>query len=74
MRYGYLFLKKKKKLSPTINFAIASLKHYFELKFAREKEIIDLIASEELETSIRANQVKTLPKAGDTHCSSFYFS
>lgn len=61
-------------MSPTINFAIASFKHYFELKFAREKEIIDVIASEELETSTGANQVKTLQKAGNTHCSSFYFS
>ena len=38
----------------------------FYLKYAREKEIIDLIASKELETGTRANQVITLQRARDT--------
>ncbi|KDO51959.1 hypothetical protein CISIN_1g039830mg, partial [Citrus sinensis] len=38
------------KLSSIINFASASFKRYSELKSAREKEIIDLIALKELET------------------------
>ncbi|KAH9693295.1 TTF-type domain-containing protein [Citrus sinensis] len=62
------------KLSSIINFASASFKRYFELKSAREKEIIDLIALEELETSTRANQVRTLQRAGDTRWSSHFTS
>ncbi|KAH9648706.1 TTF-type domain-containing protein [Citrus sinensis] len=52
----------------------ASFKCYSELKSAREKEIIDLIAFEELETGIGANQVRTLQRAGDTRWSSHFTS
>ena len=55
------------KLSSIINFASASFKRYSELKSTREKEIIDLIALEELKTGTGANQVRTLQRAGDTH-------
>ncbi|KAH9741125.1 TTF-type domain-containing protein [Citrus sinensis] len=47
---------------------------YSELKSAREKEIIDLIALEELETGTGANQVRTLQRAGDTRWSSHFTS
>ncbi|KAH9696951.1 TTF-type domain-containing protein [Citrus sinensis] len=62
------------KLSSIINFASASFKRYSELKSAREKEIIDLIALEELETGTGANQVRTLQRAGDTRWSSHFTS
>ncbi|ESR42238.1 hypothetical protein CICLE_v10013343mg, partial [Citrus x clementina] len=62
------------KLSSIINFASASFKRYSELKSTREKEIIDLIALEELETGTGANQVRTLQKAGDTRWSSHFTS
>ncbi|XP_024036210.1 uncharacterized protein LOC107178826 [Citrus sinensis] len=62
------------KLSSIINFASASFKRYFELKSAREKEIIDLIALEELETGTGANQVRTSQRAGDTRWSSHFTS
>ncbi|ESR59275.1 hypothetical protein CICLE_v10018323mg, partial [Citrus x clementina] len=62
------------KLSSILNFASASFKRYSELKSAREKEIIDLIALEELETGTRANQVRTLQRAGDTRWSSHFTS
>ncbi|ESR36738.1 hypothetical protein CICLE_v10029872mg, partial [Citrus x clementina] len=62
------------KLSSIINFASASFKRYSELKSAREKEIIDLIALEELETGTRVNQVRTLQRAGDTRWSSNFTS
>ena len=64
MHEVWLFFSK---LSSIINFASASFKRYSELKSAREKEIIDLIALEELETGTRANQVRTLQRARDTH-------
>ena len=70
MRYDSFFSK----LSSIINFASASFKRYSELKFAREKEIIDLIALEELETGIGANQVRTLQRAGNTRWSSHFTS
>ncbi|ESR60241.1 hypothetical protein CICLE_v10017935mg, partial [Citrus x clementina] len=62
------------KLSSIINFASASFKRYYELKSAREKEIIDLIALEELETGSGANQVRTLQRARDTRWSSHFTS
>ncbi|KAH9752035.1 TTF-type domain-containing protein [Citrus sinensis] len=52
----------------------ASFKRYSELKSAREKEIIDLIALEELETGTGANQVRTLQRVGDTRWSSHFTS
>ncbi|KDO42404.1 hypothetical protein CISIN_1g045230mg, partial [Citrus sinensis] len=63
-----------KKLSSIINFASASFNRYSELKSAREKEIIDLIALEELETGTGANQVRTLQRAGNTRWSSHFTS
>ncbi|KAH9738403.1 TTF-type domain-containing protein [Citrus sinensis] len=68
---GWLFFLK---LSSIINFASASFKRYSELKSAREKEIIDLVALEELETGTGANQVRTLQRAGDTRWSSHFTS
>ncbi|XP_052288934.1 uncharacterized protein LOC102623386 isoform X2 [Citrus sinensis] len=62
------------KLSSIVNFVNASSKRYSELKYAKEKEIIELIASEELETGTGANQVRTLQRAGDTHWSSHFTS
>ncbi|KAH9741124.1 TTF-type domain-containing protein [Citrus sinensis] len=57
-----------------LNDCLASFKRYSELKSAREKEIIDLIALEELETGTGANQVRTLQRAGDTRWSSHFTS
>ncbi|KDO42402.1 hypothetical protein CISIN_1g039769mg [Citrus sinensis] len=54
--------------------ASASFNRYSELKSAREKEIIDLIALEELETGTGTNQVRTLQRAGDTRWSSHFTS
>jgi len=61
-------------LSSIINFASASFKRYSELKSAREKEIIDLIALKELEIGTGANQVRTLQRARDTRWSSHFTS
>ncbi|KAH9721133.1 TTF-type domain-containing protein [Citrus sinensis] len=62
------------KLSSIVNFVNASSKRYSELKSAKEKGIIELIASEELETGTGANQVRTLQRAGDTRWSSHFTS
>ncbi|ESR41108.1 TTF-type domain-containing protein [Citrus sinensis] len=62
------------KLSSIANFVNASFKRYAELKAAKDKEIIELIASEELETGTSANQVRTLQRAGDTRWSSHFTS
>ncbi|ESR49766.1 hypothetical protein CICLE_v10032861mg [Citrus x clementina] len=62
------------KLSSIVNFVNASFKRYAELKAAKEKEIIELITSEELETGTCANQVWTLQRAGDTCWNSHFTS
>ncbi|KAH9717836.1 TTF-type domain-containing protein [Citrus sinensis] len=62
------------KLSSIANFVNASFKRYAELKAAKDKEILELIASEELETGTSANQVRTLQRAGDTRWSSHFTS
>ncbi|KDO41419.1 hypothetical protein CISIN_1g043462mg [Citrus sinensis] len=61
-------------LSSIVNFVNASFKRYAELKATKEKEIIELIASEEFETGTHANQVRTLQRAEDTCWSSHFTS
>ena len=71
MHEVWLFFSK---LSSIANFVNASFKRYAELKAAKDKEILELIASEELETGTSANQVRTLQRAGDTRWSSHFTS
>ena len=49
-------------MSPIANFVNVSFKRNAELKAAKDKEIIELIASEELETGTSANKVRTLQR------------
>ncbi|KAL5861691.1 hypothetical protein ACOSQ4_002987 [Xanthoceras sorbifolium] len=62
------------KLSSVVNFVGASAKRHSELKLIREDEIIDMIASGELESGTGTNQIRTLQRAGPTcwssHCTS----
>ncbi|XP_073119827.1 uncharacterized protein [Henckelia pumila] len=48
-------------LSTIVNFVSASSKRHFQLKSIREAEVIDLIASGEVETGTGANQVLGVP-------------
>ncbi|KAK2637542.1 hypothetical protein Ddye_032334 [Dipteronia dyeriana] len=54
------------KLGFVVNFVNASSKRPSKLKSVKESEIMDLIASGELETATRANQIRTLQRAGAT--------
>ncbi|KAL5812369.1 hypothetical protein ACOSQ3_027319 [Xanthoceras sorbifolium] len=62
------------KLSSVVNFVGASAKRHSELKLIREDEIIDMIASAELESGTGANQIRSLQRAGPTRWSSHFTS
>ncbi|KAL5843993.1 hypothetical protein ACOSQ4_009951 [Xanthoceras sorbifolium] len=71
VREVWLFFSK---LSSVVNFVGASAKRYSELKLIREDEIIDMIASAELESGTGANQIRSLQRAGPTRWSSHFTS
>ncbi|KDO46574.1 hypothetical protein CISIN_1g046422mg, partial [Citrus sinensis] len=73
-RLQLVLVAVSKKLSSIVNFVNDSFKRYSKLKAAKEKEIIGLIASKELETSTSANQVQTLQRPGDTRWSLYFTS
>ncbi|KAL5798134.1 hypothetical protein ACOSQ2_002954 [Xanthoceras sorbifolium] len=52
------------KLNSVVNFVGASAKRHSELKLIREDEIIDMIASGELESGTGTNQIRNLQRAG----------
>ena len=52
------------KLSIIANFASSSFKLHSELKSIRKDEIIDLLASGELQSGRETNQIRTLQRAG----------
>ncbi|KAL5740100.1 hypothetical protein ACOSQ2_029280 [Xanthoceras sorbifolium] len=62
------------KLISVVNFVGASAKRHSELKLIQEDEIIDMIASAELESGIGANQIRSLQRAGPTRWSSHFTS
>ena len=62
------------KLSIIVNFANSSFKRHSELKSIRKDEIIDLLASGELQNSRGANQIRTLQRARATRWSSHFAS
>ncbi|KAL5820594.1 hypothetical protein ACOSQ3_022476 [Xanthoceras sorbifolium] len=62
------------KLSFVVNVVGASAKRHSELKLIREDEIIDMIASAELESGTGANQIRSLQRAGPTRWSSHFTS
>ena len=62
------------KLSIIVNFASSSFKRHSELKSIRKDEIIDLLASGELQSGRGANQICTLQRAGATRWSSHFAS
>ncbi|KAL5769062.1 hypothetical protein ACOSQ2_015845 [Xanthoceras sorbifolium] len=71
VREVWLFFSK---LSFVVNFVGASAKRHSELKLIREDEIIDMIASAELESGTGANQIRSLQRAGPTRWSSHFIS
>ncbi|KAL5783397.1 hypothetical protein ACOSP7_008426 [Xanthoceras sorbifolium] len=71
VREVWLFFSK---LSSVVNFVGASAKRHSELKLIREDEIIDMIASAELESGTGANQIRSLQRAGPTRWSSHFTS
>ena len=62
------------KLSIIVNFASTSFKRHSKLKSIRKDEIIDLLASGELQNGRGANQIRTLQRAGATCLSSDFAS
>ena len=59
-------------MNSIVNVFGSSPKRHSELKSIREAEIIDLIASGELETGIGANQICSLQRPGATCWSSHF--
>ena len=59
-------------LNSIVNVFGSSPKRHSELKSIREAEIIDLIASGELEIGTGANQICSLQRPGATHWSSYF--
>ncbi|XVF76083.1 hypothetical protein PTKIN_Ptkin13bG0237700 [Pterospermum kingtungense] len=62
------------KLNSVVNFVNVSSKHHFELRSAREDEITDRLASGQLESGTRTNQMRSLTRLGATRWSSHYFT
>ncbi|ESR44325.1 hypothetical protein CICLE_v10013326mg, partial [Citrus x clementina] len=61
-------------LGSIVNVLTSSVKRRSELKSVWEAEIIDLIASGEVQTGTGANQIHTLERPGDTRWSSHFRS
>ncbi|XP_052292389.1 uncharacterized protein LOC107176593 isoform X2 [Citrus sinensis] len=61
-------------LGSIVNVLTSSAKRLSELKSVWEAEIIDLIASREVQTGTRANQIHTLQRPGATRWSSHFRS